>query len=226
MRTTYSLFAHGLATALLVAPVKQACSEGVLARLYSARPPPGSSFVRIVNPQDTSLAVKIAAGPTETLAPEHPASAYVVIAENVSYPVALQGQVSQHRSPTAGAFQTLIAHKRDQAWQYISIEDPDQNADGLKAALRFYNVAQDCPTARVTLGQDGPPVFAETRLMTGSSRTINPVSAKLVAWCGERAASLTLPILRAGDHYSLFLVQGAGALQLVGQHNRTEDYTK
>ena len=226
MQSTCSLFIRVFSAALLLAAAASARSEGVLAQLYSARPPPGSSFVRIVSPDAAPLAVRVGNARQETVSGAQPASAYVVIPEKSRYPVSVQGQVSQHDAPAAGAFLTLIAHQRDQAWQFTSIEDPADANDGLKAALRFYNIARNCPTARVSLDRDGPNVFADTPSMGAASRSINPVAATLVGWCGQRSASLTLPALKAGDHYSFFLIETDQALQLVGQRNRTEEYTK
>ncbi|MGH8818217.1 MAG: alginate O-acetyltransferase AlgF, partial [Achromobacter pestifer] len=40
-------------------------AEGVFAQLYAARPPAGSSFVRVVNPDATPLRVQIAGGPAQ-----------------------------------------------------------------------------------------------------------------------------------------------------------------
>jgi len=226
MPSTCPLFIRMLSTALLLAAATCAQAEGVLAQLYSARPPPGSAFVRVITPDATPLSVRVGNARQETVSVAQPASAYVVIAEKTRYPVSVQGQVSQHEAPAAGAFLTLIAQQHDQAWQFTSIEDPADANDGLKAALRFYNVARNCPTARVSLDRDGPNVFADTPSMGAASRSINPVAATLVGWCGERSASLTLPALKAGDHYSFFLIETDQALQLVGQRNRTEEYTK
>src|SRR2546427_7641763 len=48
-------------------------AEGTLAQLYAARPPAGSSFVRVVHPDAGSLRVKIGDGPEQTLSGSKPA---------------------------------------------------------------------------------------------------------------------------------------------------------
>ena len=53
---------------------------------------------------------------------------------------------------------------------------------------------------------------------------INPVQARLEATCNGASAALTLPQLRSGDHFSLFLVEIAGKPALVGQFDETEPY--
>jgi hypothetical protein len=50
------------------------------------------------------------------------------------------------------------------------------------------------------------------------------VEAQLEAACGGSSASLKLPQLRAGDHYSLFLTQTGGRSALSGQFDETEPY--
>ncbi|MRU32325.1 cell division protein FtsQ, partial [Xylella fastidiosa subsp. multiplex] len=48
-------------------------AEGAFAQLYAARPPAGSSFVRVVNPEVGPFRVQIANGPSQEIGPTKPA---------------------------------------------------------------------------------------------------------------------------------------------------------
>lgn len=43
--------------------------DGALSQLYAARPPAGSSFVRVVNPTTETLLVQVAGGPAQRIGP-------------------------------------------------------------------------------------------------------------------------------------------------------------
>ena len=62
MPLLYRNTALALALAMLSG---NAAAEGAFAQLYAARPPAGSSFVRIVNPDAVPLRVQIANGPAQ-----------------------------------------------------------------------------------------------------------------------------------------------------------------
>ena len=210
---------------LLIAPAPATSAEGVLAQLYAARPPAGSAFVRVVNPNHAPANVKLAGHIAEQLSNQQPASSYIVIPAEFTYAIDFQGNVSSHHAPKAGAFVSLIAQPAGDRLQYITIEDPATSGDGLKAELRFYNLAPGCGPARLTLGPDGPAVFSNTAEMSAQSRAINPVSADVVGWCGKRSVAMTLPTLAAGNYYSIFLTADGNDLRVVGQLNRTQDFT-
>lgn len=101
-------------------------------------------------------------------------------------------------------------------------EGQGSNASDLKAQLRFFNLMPGCEaTLRIA---EGPTVFDAVAFTAVKSRAINPVEAQLEVTCGGSNASLKLPQLRAGDHYSLFLTQTGGKGVLSGQFDETEPY--
>ena len=74
-----SLFALAMTTS--------AHAEGAFAQLYAARPPAGSSFVRVLNPGTEPLRVKIANGPEQTLSGNTIASSYAIVKGQTDFTV-------------------------------------------------------------------------------------------------------------------------------------------
>ncbi|MGE8655398.1 MAG: alginate O-acetyltransferase AlgF [Achromobacter sp.] len=215
-----------LALALAIAG-GAAHAEGVLAQLYAARPPAGSSFVRVVNPETGPVRVQIANGPSQEISPTRPASTYAIVKGNQPFNLLLDGRPAASVQVKPDTFTTLVVRRDGVNLTYVAIDDSNGAQDALKAELRFYNLAADCPGARLEVSPAGPTLFQDVKPGAAAARAINPVSATLAAGCGTVVSpSLALPALQPGDHYSLFLTGSATAPILHGQSSATDPYTK
>ncbi|WP_084777356.1 alginate O-acetyltransferase AlgF [Bradyrhizobium sp.] len=194
-----------------------------IGRLYATRPPPGYAFVRIVMASDGHVP-RIQVDFLDLLMSEATgASSYRAVPGNQPLNLSIDGSaVSKDIVPGAGRYLTLVISKTNSDWTLQSIDEAQSSSDGLKARLRFFNLVPGC-TAMLKIA-DGPTIFEQTSFASVRSRTINPVIAKLEGSCGEGNALLTLPQLRTGDYYSLFLRKGSGRLRLTGQLDEIEAY--
>ena len=201
-----------------------------LARLYAPQPPVGSSFVRAVNATQLPLRVAIGAGaPEQRLAPEgRIASAYKVVDASHALALSVNGLPAGKPLMLApNTFVTIVIRADGHAHAHIhvlqTILDMPEKHDGLKAELRFYNLTPAC-IAQLNVA-DGPVVFEQVGAGQSRQRAINPVAATVIGHCGINARAnagsrLTLPPLKAADHYSVFLI-GSNAV-LAGQLAQTE----
>ncbi|OZI65641.1 alginate O-acetyltransferase AlgF [Bordetella genomosp. 1] len=222
------LRAAALAAALaaltaLAAPAVHA--EGAFAQLYAARPPAGSSFVRLVNPGTDPIKVKLANGPEQEIGPKQRASSYAIVKGGQTFDVTINGKPAGAFEVGPDTFNTLLPTP-GAARPFQVLDDTNGNQDALKAEIRFYNLAKDCPAGSLTV-VSGPTLFADVVTATSKARAINPVTASLTATCGQAVSQTwALPALQPGDHYSLFLTGSATAPQLSGQTGRTDAYTR
>jgi hypothetical protein len=215
-----------VAAALSVCAV-QAQAEGVLAQLYAPRPPAGSSFVRIINPGQAQLQVRVAQGPVQTIGAATPATTYAIVEGGRPFAVHVGSQQAGTLSVRPDTFNTVILRQVGGKALLDVMDDPAGSQDALKAELRFYNLAADCADGRLTLGPSGPAVFPATKPGASAARSVNPVAATLSANCGGTAsAPLALPVMQPGDHYSIFLTGSADAPVLRGQPSLTDNYKK
>lgn len=219
-RRLLSVAALLMPLSIVAAPRSQGQEIG---RLYATRPPPGYAFIRIatlsegdpprIQVNSAELQIKEAAR----------ASSYRAVPGNQSLKLSVNGStISQDIVPGAEAYLTLVISKTNSDWTVQSIDESQSSSDGLKARLRFFNLVPGC-TATLKIA-DGPTIFQQTPFASVQSRTINPVTAKLEGSCNEANASLTLPQLRAGDYYSIFLRKDSERLRLTGQLDETEPY--
>lgn len=202
-------------------------AEGTLAQLYAARPPAGSSFVRVVHPDPGSLRVKIADGPEQTLSGSKPASSYAIVKGDTPFAIQLDGKSAGSMKVAPGSFTTLVPQRqgKNAATRFTAIDDSGGSQDALKAELRFYNLTTDCPQGSLQVAPAGTPLFTGVAPAASASRSINPVSAQLSASCAKAvSAPLALPQLQPGDHYSLFMTGTAAAPVLRGQASATDTY--
>lgn len=194
-----------------------------IGRLYATRPPPGYAFVRIalVSEDDVPrLQVNSADLPINEATG---ASSYRAVPGNQPLHLMANGSpISKDVVPRAEGFLTLVVSRATPAWTVQSIDEGQNSDDGLKAKLRFFNLVPDC--AAILKIADGPKIFEQSPFASVRSRAINPVTARLEGSCGEASASLTLPQLRAGDHYSVFLRKDSQRLRLTGGLDETEPY--
>jgi len=213
--------------ALVLALSWVAASQGhaqEIGRLYAAKPPPGYAFVRVIAMVEGDLPrVQIDARDLP-ISERATASSYRAVPGGRALNLTVDGStISGPISPRPDAYLTLAVAKTGSAWTIHAIDEGQNSGDGLKAKLRFFNLASGC-TATLKIS-DGPTIFDQAPFESVQSRTINPVTAKLEGSCGEGgAAQMTLPQLRAGDYYSIFLRKGADRLSLTGQQDETETF--
>ncbi len=200
-------------------------AEGKFAQLYAARPPAGSSFVRVVNPSGAPLQVKIADGPAQTLSGDKIASTYAIVKGNTTFTVSLDGKSVTTLKVAPDTFDTLVPRREGSKIAFTVIDDGGGSQDALKAELRFYNLARGCESGRLAVAPAGPILFSNVAERTAAARPINPVSAKLTAACTVAiSGAVTLPALQPGDHYSVFLTGTAAQPVLLGQVSATDAY--
>jgi hypothetical protein len=214
-------FAALLATlTMAIAATSRAQDVG---RLYATKPPPGYALIRVVAAPDSAL-LRIQVNSADLQINEASgASFYRAVPGDQPLNLSVGGStISKVIVPGAEAYLTLVISKTNLAWSVQSIDEGQNSSDGLKAKLRFFNLVPGC-TATLKIA-DGPTIFQQTPFASVQSRTINPVTAKLEGSCGEANAALTLPQLRAGDYYSIFLRKDSERLRLIGQLDETEPY--
>ncbi|MGQ3671397.1 alginate O-acetyltransferase AlgF [Xanthobacter sp. TB0136] len=222
---TLSLVA-GLAAACTL-PAAMAQADGALAQLYAPRPPAGSSFVRLVNPLGKAVSVKIGEGKVQELGGASLASPYAIIKGATPFTVTVDGVTSAPLEVKPDSFTTLVPQLRDGALTFQHLDDSSDAQNALKAELRFYNLAAECPQGELQIVPSGQGLFTAVAPNEVKSRAINPVQAELRATCGAAfSTALALPRLEPGDHYSLFLTGTASAPQLHGQVSATEAYQR
>lgn len=197
-------------------------AEGKLAQLYAPRPPAGSAFVRVLQPAAGGVQVQVGDNPAQQLAAGQLASHYNVVKGGEPFSVLIAGKRAGTLSVAADSYQSLVLHEG----KLLVLDDSAASDDALKAELRFYNLASDCPAGQLQV-QTGPTLFADVLTQTSKARAINPVSASLTAGCGAaQAKPLALPQLQPGDHYALFLTGSAEQPVLRGELSSTAPYTR
>jgi hypothetical protein len=202
--------------------------EPALARLYAQQPPAGSSFVRAVNATQHPLRVAIGAGALDQrLAPQgRIATAYKVVDAGGAIALSINGlPIGKPLMLAPNVFATIVIRADGNAYALQTIMDTLDHHDALKAELRFYNLAPACVAQLDVAG--GPAVFEQVRAGQSRQRAINPVAATVVGHCGAETGAgsrLTLPALKASDHYSIFLIGANANTVLAGQLAQTEAY--
>lgn len=197
-----------------------------IAHLYAPRPPAGSAYVRVINPNASSMSIRIGAR-----APEVPlsieteiATIYRIVPGNKPLTIEINGQVAKNMViPPPDKFVTLLVKPAKSEFELKIIVEDTSQIDGLRAELRFYNAIGGCAGGLSVV--DGPQVFEPTPADSSRRRSINPVEATLYSECaGTRSSLWKLPSLKSGDHYSIFLIGDIAGLKLVGQLDQTEPY--
>lgn len=215
-----SKFKHGIVLTLSMA-LSMAAQSQEIARLYAARAPAGSAYVRVVNPGGPALAVEFA-GKRGMLDTRHPpATDYRIVDASRPMTLEVNGRALAPVPLQAGTFNTIAVI--DGA--ALPLVDALDNRDDLKAELRFYNFARGCQASLAL--RSGGAVFENVAYPVGVKRNINPVKAELVATCagGGLSAPVMLPTLKSGGHASLFLSGSPAQPRLQVQADATEAYT-
>ncbi|MGE4371876.1 MAG: hypothetical protein AB7E29_03070 [Xanthobacter sp.] len=207
------------ATILFLAASTLASQSQELTRLYAPRPPAGSAYVRIVPPQPAD-ALRLDGAAAE-ITPGEVATIYRVVKGGVPVAIELDGKVVQGALvPAADNFSTIVIGPDGTA---RLIADGTDARNDLKAQLRVYNLVPGCKGAVAV--ENGPTVFDGLATDETRSRAINPIEARLVGRCGDaETPAFQLPPLKAGDHFSLFLLEGSSGPELKGQRDETEPY--
>ena len=197
-----------------------------IGRLYAPRPPAGSAFVRVVGASDleneTVRIGDLSAGKNTTLG--RASTRYRAVAGGKPVSISIGGSfLDGPVVPPADRFSTVVVTRNGNGFSSYSIDEGEGGSNDLKAQLRFFNLAKGCDASLKVVG--GPTVFELTAPMAVRSRTVSPVKAELEAICNGRTAPLSLPQLRAGDHYSLFLRGESGdTVSSSGEFDETEPY--
>ena len=209
-----------------LAMTTSAHAEGAFAQLYAARPPAGSSFVRVLNPGTEPLRVKIANGPEQTLSGNTIASSYAIVKGQTDFTVTLNGKASAPMKVAPDSFTSLLPTAAgDSAAIKVLDDSAGATQDALKAGLRFYNLSRDCSEGKVSIAPAGTPLFAPVAYGASAARAINPVKATLVGSCAAvHTSTLELPPLQPGEHFSMFLTGSAAKPVLIGQRSATDGY--
>ena len=195
------------------------------ARLYAPRPPAGSTFVRVVNPTDRSVEVRIGGGPPQKISASSEVGTIFRIAPgNKPLKISIDGRTpTGDLIPPANKFVTLILKPAQEHFGLTSLFEETTQIDALRADLRFYNLIDGCKGALRVV--DGPQIFDGVATEESRRRSINPVEATLIAECGDVLSSRwKLPALKPGDHYSIFLLGDRNGPTLKGQQDETEPY--
>ncbi|MDQ0505742.1 alginate O-acetyltransferase AlgF [Xanthobacter agilis] len=192
-----------------------------LTRLYAPKPPAGSAYVRVVDLSRSGALIGFDAGSGVAAAQGEPATLYRIVKGGAPLSLTLAGKpVKGAVTPPADAFSTIVIGAGGNA---VLIPDSTEGRNDLKAQLRVYNLVPGCAGAVAVA--EGPTVFDAVATNETRQRAINPIEATLVGRCGAAStAPLKLPPLKAGDHYSLFLVPGPDGVVLAGQRDETEPY--
>ncbi len=225
IKTGFHFFAPrvftGTALAFLALSIPAHAQE--VGKLYAPRPPEGSAFVRVVSALDGPSKIKF--GPLDAieLAPDNGnATDFRLMKGGTQTTVVLDGKnLPGAVEVPKDTFVTLLLWQENGETKYAAVTDQTRGHDDLKAELRAYNLVAGC-TAEIIVAS-GPKVFGDVETGTSQRRSINPVAADLQGKCGQAVSKpLSLPNLKAGDRFSLFLVGQADAPVLRGQIDRTD----
>lgn len=215
--------------ALAMGLMSQASAEeSLLSQLYAARPPAGSSFVRVVNavPQG-ALQVKVANGSVQQLGGENIASTYAIVGGDQPFALQVNGAVAATVKVRPDTFTTFVLRNSQAGYVFVPIDDTSGTEDALKAELRFYNLVIDCPGASLRLIPKNTVVFQAVAPDAATARSVNPVSAILAGGCAAKStAPVALPQMHPGDHLGLFLTGTANAPVLTVQPSRTDAFKR
>jgi alginate O-acetyltransferase complex protein AlgF len=191
-----------------------------IGKLYAARPPEGYAFVRVARLGAGDVDIdnrKIEFKGSDTV------SRYGAIKPDKGVKISIDGSIVGEKVVfPPNQFSTIVLVRAKSGWSSYVVEEGRSVVNDLKAQLRFFNLVSECQASLRVV--DGPTIFDATAIKDVRSRAINPVQATVEALCENNVASLVLPTLRAGDHFSLFLIHREGKLDLSGQFDETEPY--
>lgn len=214
------------ATTILCCVVAQQTTAQEIGKLYAPRPPAGYAFVRVALANAAKKAANVQIDSSEApIGDTAVASRYRAMKADKPVRISVGDAVIEEKIvPLADQFSTIVIARNGSSWTSYVIDEGQGSSSDLKAQLRFFNLVPGCEASLKVA--DGPVIFEPTPTKSVRSRAINPVQARLEASCNGRGAAFTLPQLHAGDHFSIFLTEGAeAAIGLSGQFDETEPYT-
>lgn len=186
-------------------------------QVYDPLPPPGSAYVRFVNAADAALTLKpdFLAAQQLGLSPAQRVTPFTAVEKVAGRALSLDVQAGG-RSVKAvlkadpGSYVTVLIES-DPAKGLVVVPVVDNTEfNQSRARLSFYNATSSCASASLAIDPDGPVVFPEVAAGTAKARSVNPVTAKIHAACGDaKTASIPLEGMEAGAMYSVWLM-GAG----------------
>lgn len=197
-------------------------SSAQVQMLYATKIPAGSSFVRVADGGASPVSVAIGPAVAVSLAPTGPvATSYRLVTGGTQLTITVDGKVHALDVP-ANRYLTYIYRPGSASAQFTAITDDPGEDNGLRAELRFYNLVPKCDGALSI--ENGPAVFEGVATDQSRSRSINPVAATLVPKCGSTAGpALKLPLLKAQERYSIFLVGHFDKPSALGNSDVTEN---
>lgn len=196
-----------------------------IGKLYASRPPAGFAFIRIVTSGDVKAATKLEVnGVGLAVAEADTASRYRALPTDKPVRISIGGTAIPEGVKLApNRFYTVLISREGGNWARYPIDESLQDANDLKAHLRFFNLMSNCEATLKII--DGPIIFDAAAVRSMKSRVVNPVETTLEATCGSGHTSFKLHQLRSGDHYSVFLREvGDGRTGLTGQFDETEPF--
>ncbi|MBP0444031.1 alginate O-acetyltransferase AlgF [Roseomonas sp. SSH11] len=210
------LLLAGVAITAMPAAAQNAPSQ---AQVYDPQPPPDSAYVRFVNGLGEEVAVRpgfmpplrLGTGTQDRVTPYSVAEK--VGTRELTIEASAQGRNARITLRAAsGSFNTVLLHRApDGSITGTPVVDlADFNR--ARAKLSFYNLAPNCGTASLQIAPPGPSVFDQVAFGTAKSRSVNPVTAQLLAGCGEGASAPNFPLenTEAGGMYSIWLMRPDG----------------
>lgn len=218
------LYLTTTAAALLSCVLIQTVAAQEIARLYAPKAPKGSSYIRVINPLNTSVSVQIA-NSTNTLDGQHDiATNYRVVPATAPVMIKVNGKELPSLAIKPDSYNTIILAS---ATSTQVIVDNTDNANDLKAELRFYNTIPNC-TATLAIANNGPVIFKDIAQYQSNKRAINPVKADITGSCnaGSPSAAVALPQVKAGDKASIFLLGDQQRPRVFVQIDHTDPYTE
>jgi hypothetical protein len=206
--------AVAFALSTVSASVCAAAADDV-ASLYGPQPPADATYLRVVNlsaraakvslPSGTH-SIELAPGAATRLDVVRPGTPLRAMVDAVA-PKEEGGGVKVASADTVGETITVaLRYDAGTGWLAKPIAAAASSTDALRAQLNLFNFVDGCD-AKVTLERSPTTaVFSGVAPGRAASRSINPVTATLVAVCGKAVSPpFTLPRLAAGQSFSLFL---------------------
>lgn len=189
------------------------------AQVYDPQPPPDSAYVRFVNGLGEEVALRPGFTPPRrlgTTAGERVtpyAVAEKVAGREMVVEASLAGGTARITLRAApGSFNTVLLHRgSDGSLAGTPVVD-QADFNRARSRLSFYNLAAQCPAARLQIAPSGPAVFEGVSFGTAKSRSVNPVTAQLQAGCGEGGTALDFALenTEAGGMYSIWIMRPDG----------------
>lgn len=218
------LYITATAVTLLSCVFTHTVAAQEIARLYAPKAPKGSSYIRVINPLNTSVNVQIANN-TSTLDGQHDiATNYRVVPASAPVVIKVNGKDLPAMSIKPDSYNTIILTSASSSQVVV---DNTDNANDLKAELRFYNTVPNC-SANLAIANNGPVIFKDIAQYQSNKRAINPVKADVTGSCnaGTSSAAVSLPQIKAGDKASIFLLGDQQHARVFVQIDHTDPYTE